>query len=199
MERRPFGPEAWLLDDVGDPAALARGIDARSHAGIVEVVPAATTVLVRCARERHASVGRLLDAVDPLDVDTDRSEPLTIEVTYDGADLVEVATSIGEGVDAVVARHLAGDYRVAFCGFSPGFGYLSGLDPTLQLPRRATPRTRVPAGSVAIASEYSAVYPTASPGGWHLIGSTTTTLWNTDRDPPAELWPGRRVRFRASP
>jgi len=118
---------------------------------------------------------------------------------YDGADLGEVADGTGLTVEEVIARHVAGGYRVEFCGFSPGFGYLSGLDPALHLPRRHTPRTRVPAGAVAIAAGYSAVYPTVSPGGWHVIGTTTATLWNTDADPPAAMWPGRSVRFRRAP
>jgi KipI family sensor histidine kinase inhibitor len=109
---------------------------------------------------------------------------------------VDVARQLGLGVDEVIDRHIAAEYTVAFCGFSPGFGYLSGLDPALHLERRATPRTRVPRGAVAIAAGYSAVYPSASPGGWHLIGSTTTMLWDERADPPAALVPGRRVRFR---
>ena len=98
-------------------------------------------------------------------------------------------------VDAVVAAHAAATYTVAFCGFAPGFAYLTGLPAALRLPRRATPRPRVPAGSVAIAGELSAVYPTASPGGWHLLGRTDVALFDVDRDPPALLTPGTIVRF----
>ncbi len=95
----------------------------------------------------------------------------------------------------VVERHTAPTYRCAFCGFAPGFAYLTGLDPALHLPRRPTPRTRVPAGSVAIAAEYAAVYPSASPGGWHLIGHTDATMWDATRDEPALVRPGTLVRF----
>ena len=91
---------------------------------------------------------------------------VTIDVVYGGPDLVAVAEATGLTVGQVVERHLSGTYTVAFCGFSPGFAYLRGLDPALQIPRRAVPRTRVPAGSVAIAARYSSVYPSASPGGW---------------------------------
>jgi KipI family sensor histidine kinase inhibitor len=199
MRRRPCGPDAWMLDDLDDPAAVARGIIANAHPGIVEVIPAATTVLVRCLRDAHESVGELLDVVQPLETSDDPSDVLTLDVTYDGADLADVAEAAGLTVAGVIARHLAAEYRVAFCGFSPGFGYLRGLDPSLHLPRRATPRTTVRAGSVAIAASFTAVYPTASPGGWHLIGSTTAVLWDTHADPPAAMWPGRRVRFRQAP
>ena len=100
--------------------------------------------------------------------------------------------------DEVVARHTGSSFRVDFCGFAPGFAYLSGLDEALWLPRRSTPRTRVPAGSVAIANVYSAVYPGVSPGGWHLLGTTTTRIWDVDRLPPALLEPGTEVRFVAT-
>ena len=117
---------------------------------------------------------------------------------YDGDDLDAVAAELGLAVDDVIARHVAGTYVADFCGFAPGFAYLSGLDPTLRLPRRATPRTSVPAGSVAIAGPYTAVYPTASPGGWHLLGHTDIELFDPSVDPPALLAPGTRVTFRRS-
>jgi KipI family sensor histidine kinase inhibitor len=99
-------------------------------------------------------------------------------------------------VEEVVARHSAGSYVSAFCGFAPGFAYLSGSDPVLHVSRRSSPRTRIPVGSVAIAGEYSAVYPSASPGGWRLLGRTGTPVWDVERDPPNLLPPGTRVRFR---
>jgi KipI family sensor histidine kinase inhibitor len=116
-------------------------------------------------------------------------------VHYDGADLAEVAKETGLSEREVVRLHANARYAVAFCGFAPGYGYLTGLDPRLHLPRRNTPRTKVPAGSVAIAGEYSAVYPRESPGGWHLIGRTDLVVWDVDRDPPQLLVPGTRVRF----
>ncbi len=98
--------------------------------------------------------------------------------------------------DELVARHSEPRYVVAFCGFAPGFAYLSGLDERLHVARRAEPRTRVPAGSVGIAGEFTGVYPRASPGGWRLLGRTDADLWNLARTPPALLVPGTRVRFR---
>ncbi len=200
MQRRSYGPTAWMLDDVVDPAGLALSISSASLSGVREVIPAESTVVVVCQRSEAAAIGARLDAIDPRPTVVDRGELITIEVVYDGGDLDAVAEATGSSVDEVISRHVAGEYRVAFCGFSPGFAYLSGLDPTLHLPRRSTPRTRVPAGAVAIAAGYSAVYPGMSPGGWHLIGTTTpaiaATLWDTRADPPAVLWPGRFVRFR---
>lgn len=120
-----------------------------------------------------------------------------IPVTYDGPDLVEVARLTGLTVDEVVAAHTGTPWRVAFGGFAPGFAYLVGGDPRLQVPRRETPRTSVPAGSVGLAGEFSGVYPRASPGGWQLIGRTDAVMWDVDRDPPALLAPGATVRFEA--
>jgi len=118
-----------------------------------------------------------------------------IVVRYDGADLAEVAAMTGLDPAEVVRAHTSTLWRVAFGGFVPGFGYLVGGDPRLQVPRRESPRTRVPAGSVALAGEFTGVYPRASPGGWQLIGTTDAVLWDPDRSPPAVLTPGTRVRF----
>jgi KipI family sensor histidine kinase inhibitor len=196
-----MGPHAVLIEDLeADPAGWAAGVRRMALAGVVEVVPAAETVLVVCfdaralaqVRERLTSVR----AVDP--ARTVATAPIEVEVRYDGEDLEFVATAVGLDVDEVVALHNAADYVVAFCGFAPGFGYLRGLDPRLHLPRRATPRTRVPAGSVAIAAEYTAVYPRPSPGGWHLLGSTDRMMFDPDRSPPALFAPGVHVRFVAA-
>jgi KipI family sensor histidine kinase inhibitor len=193
-----MGPHAVLIEDlVADPADWAAGLRRMALAGVVEVIPAAETVLIVCSdrralqpvRERLASVR----AIDP--ARTISSAPIEVEVRYDGEDLESVATAVGLDVDEVVALHTAAAYVVAFCGFAPGFGYLRGLDPRLHLPRRATPRTRVPAGSVAIAAEYTAVYPRPSPGGWHLLGSTDRVMFDPDRSPPALFEPGVHVRF----
>jgi KipI family sensor histidine kinase inhibitor len=118
-----------------------------------------------------------------------------IEVDYDGADLDEVAAATGLSADEVVVAHAGTVFTVAFCGFAPGFAYLTGLPPELHLPRRSSPRTRVPEGSVAIADAFSAVYPRSSPGGWHLLGRTEARLWDLTRDVPGLLQPGDRVRF----
>ena len=116
-------------------------------------------------------------------------------VRYDGPDLADVAELTGLDEAEVVARHTAGSYRSGFCGFAPGFAYLTGLDESLHVPRRDDPRTKVPAGSVGLADEFTAIYPRDSPGGWQLIGSTDITVWDLDRDPPALLVPGTPVRF----
>ncbi len=118
-----------------------------------------------------------------------------VPVVYDGADLGEVAALTGLTPAGVVAAHTGTPWRVAFTGFAPGFGYLEGGDPRLDVPRRAVPRVRVPAGAVGLAGRFSGVYPVESSGGWQLIGRTEAVLWDLDRDPPALLRPGISVRF----
>jgi KipI family sensor histidine kinase inhibitor len=120
---------------------------------------------------------------------------VTLPVRYDGADLDAVAAASSLTASEVVRRHSSATYVAAFCGFAPGFAYLTGLDPALHLPRRSTPRTRVPAGAVAIAGDYTAVYPHPSPGGWHLLGHTDAPVWDVERPRPNLLVPGTRVRF----
>ena len=177
--------------------------------GFIEAIPAAETVMVvfdpsrsaastlgprlRAAAERASTKTNATAIDDP----STRQDPVvvTIPVVYDGPDLHEVARRTGLGVEEVVRRHVAGEYVVSFCGFAPGFAYLSGLDPTLILPRRSLPRTRVPAGSVAVSDRYTSVYPHESPGGWHLLGRSSMVLWDLEREPPALLTPGTRVRF----
>jgi 5-oxoprolinase (ATP-hydrolysing) subunit B len=153
-------------------------------------------VLVSC--DDAATLRRVLTAlgrVVPLDDSVGARDVIEIGVEYDGADLAWVAATCGLTEPAVVALHSAPEYTVAFCGFAPGFGYLRGLDPRLHLPRRSTPRATVPSGSVAIASEFAAVYPRSSPGGWHLLGRTELSLFDPHRDPPSLVAPGTRVRF----
>jgi KipI family sensor histidine kinase inhibitor len=196
MRLLPMGQLAVLVDDVEDPAGWATSFLGLRIAGIVDVVPAARTVLIvaddeaalASARQRASEV--LADGASE-----DSATEIEIEVVYDGPDLPHVADAAGLSADQVVDLHSEATYRVAFCGFAPGFAYLTGLPPELRLPRRSTPRTRVPAGSVAIAFDYAAVYPTESPGGWHLIGSTRAKMFDVDRDPPATLMPGTTVRF----
>ena len=118
-----------------------------------------------------------------------------IQVRYDGEDLDDVAQACGLSVQDVVALHSSVDYTVAFLGFSRGFPYLAGLPERLHLPRRRTPRTRVPAGSVAVARDQCGIYPAASPGGWHLLGTTDQQLFDPTHTPPTPLSPGDRVRF----
>jgi KipI family sensor histidine kinase inhibitor len=172
----------------------------RTHPDVVGVVPGAETVLVVVRRhDALTSVGDWIAALGA-DVRTERAptsgSEVVVDVVYDGVDLEDVAAATGMSVAEVVALHAAGRYRCDFCGFAPGFGYLSGLDQRLVLPRRATPRTSVPAGSVAIAGAYTGVYPSASPGGWLLLGRTDAPLWDLDRDPPALIGPGTTVRFQ---
>ena len=192
-----------------EPAALYRALTRTPPTGALEYVPAARTVLVRfdpaltsaatlsdrIAEAAQTTMTTTGSAAAAPDAPSEAGAVLEIPVHYDGADLDEVARLTGWGVDTVVARHSGALYTVAFCGFAPGFGYLTGLDEALRLPRRAVPRTRVPAGSVAIADVYTAVYPHPSPGGWHLLGHTETAVWDPEREPPALLAPGTRVRF----
>lgn len=165
--------------------------------GIEELIPGARTVLVRFDPLRVSASGLaavLADArVDGAHVPHARE--VTIPVRYDGEDLDDVAALLGVSVEEVVARHLAAEWQVAFSGFAPGFGYAVGSDPLFDVPRRASPRTRVPAGSVALAGHFTGVYPRESPGGWQLIGRTDAAMWDIDRDPPALLSPGTLVRF----
>ena len=118
-----------------------------------------------------------------------------LPVVYDGEDLPEVAARTGLDVAEVVARHTAPEYTVACLGFTAGFAYLEGLDPALHLPRRDSPRARVPAGAVAVAGDQAGVYPRPAPGGWHLLGRTAASVFDEAADPPALLAPGDRVRF----
>lgn len=164
--------------------------------GVVDVVPGERTVLVVAgsAADLDRLAARLPRLPLPQDAESG-ADPVEIPVTYDGADLDEVAELTGLTRGEVARRHCAATYTVAYLGFSPGFGYLTGLDPALHVGRRASPRTSVPAGSVAIADRYAAVYPSRSPGGWRLLGHSPLRLWDVERDPPSLLRPGTRVRF----
>ncbi|GAA0293580.1 allophanate hydrolase subunit 1 [Streptomyces polychromogenes] len=200
MRALVVGREALLLeaDSAGEVAALHAELLRRRDAGelgaVREVVPAARTVLLDGVREPAALGARIARwAVPPL---AEAEGPLvTVPVRYDGPDLAEVAGAWGVGEGEVAALVGGIEFRVAFCGFAPGFGYLTGLPERLWLPRRATPRTAVPAGSLALAGEYAGVYPRSSPGGWQLIGSTDAVLWDPSREPAALFAPGVRVRF----
>ncbi|RSS32142.1 allophanate hydrolase subunit 1, partial [Streptomyces sp. WAC07061] len=200
MRTLVVGREALLVevDTAGEVAALhaelLRRRDAGELGGVREVVPAARTVLLDGVREPGALAARIAGwEVPPL---AEAEGPLvTVPVRYDGPDLAEAAAAWGVA-EREVAELVGGIvFRVAFCGFAPGFGYLTGLPERLWLPRRATPRTAVPAGSLALAGEYAGVYPRSSPGGWQLIGSTDAVLWDPAREPAALFAPGVRVRF----
>lgn len=194
---RRCGDRALLLD-VDDAPGITRALRAFPVPGVLDVVPGAATVLVTHAPDADvAALAPALAAVEPLPADPATAPTVRIDVVYDGGDLHDVAALTGLSVAEVVARHQAAEYEVAFCGFAPGFAYLRGLDPALVVPRLATPRTRVPAGSVAVADTWSAVYPRESPGGWRLLGRTDAVLWDLGRPAPALLAPGTRVRFAA--
>jgi KipI family sensor histidine kinase inhibitor len=196
---RPAGDAALLLQAEGLAARLAAAILTERVAGVLDVVPGARTVLVTIEPGSN-DVGELAGRLLELPLPPDRPGEVAvaeIAVVYDGPDLAEVAQLTGLSTGEVVARHEAGEYTVGWLGFSPGFGYLTGLDPVLaSVPRLNEPRLRVPAGSVAIAGGLAAVYPSTSPGGWRLLGRTSAALWDPGRDPPAILAPGMRVRFR---
>lgn len=196
--------------DVGDAAVLAefedldtvlahfRTLDEARPPGVDEIVPAARTILVRFDRAATSRdrVVRWLRTTEPrTGAPEDTSEHLQISVRYDGPDLEEVAELTGLGVDGVIEAHTGTPWTVAFSGFAPGFGYLTGGAPELHVPRRSTPRTSVPAGAVGLAGEFTGIYPRSSPGGWQLIGSTDERIWDVQRTPPALLRPGVFVRF----
>jgi KipI family sensor histidine kinase inhibitor len=203
MNVLPFGDAALLveLDDLDQVLGLTATIRAQKLDGVLDVVPAARTVLL--VTEPGTPLDPLVRSVTSLSATAEAglagvaTEPVEIDVVYDGPDLVEVARLTGLDEDGVVAAHTGTPWRIAFGGFAPGFAYLTGGDPRLNVARRDEPRTSVPAGSVGLAGEYSGVYPRSSPGGWQLIGHTDAVLWDADRDPPALLQPGGTVRFRA--
>jgi KipI family sensor histidine kinase inhibitor len=180
--------------------SAARALEAARIPHVEDVVPAylALTVFYDSLRisYREVSAG-LLAACDRVADFAKAPTPRThrIPVRYDGPDLDFIARSTGLSVDDVVARHLGRSYTVDLLGFVPGFGYLGELDPALHLPRREQPRPRVSAGSVAIAAAQTAVYPLDTPGGWHIIGSTSTVMFDPARNPPALLAPGDTVKF----
>ncbi|HEY2193073.1 MAG TPA: allophanate hydrolase subunit 1 [Actinomycetospora sp.] len=200
---RPCGDTGLLveLDTLAEVLGLHAALAADPPEGVVDLVPAARTVLLRVrsaadlpgvaqeVRDRRATSPGTREA---------GGEVTEIAVTYDGEDLDEVAAHTGLDHDEILEAHAGRVWTVAFAGFTPGFGYLAPEDgdPRLHVPRRASSRTRVPAGAVGLAGEFSGVYPRESPGGWQLIGRTDHVLWDLERDPPAVLVPGARVRFR---
>ncbi|MFJ1594524.1 allophanate hydrolase subunit 1 [Kitasatospora albolonga] len=213
----PAGPHALLVELADGERAeafhaeLLRRRERGALPGVREIVPGARTVLLDgiedgTGREGRVPAGRgrardrlardlLSWPIPPLR--REERDAVEIPVVYDGPDLEEVAALWGVRADEVPGLHSRTAFRVAFCGFAPGFGYLTGLPERLYVPRRATPRTRVPAGALALAGPYTGVYPRPSPGGWQLIGRMVdpAVLWDPRREPAALLGPGTRVRF----
>ena len=191
MRLLPCGDRAMLLD-CGSREEATGWFTALAD---LDPVLGAQTVLLRGnpAELRAMIAGR---EPEPSGATTEADE-VVIAVTYDGPDLAEVASLTGLDEDEVVAAHTGRAWTVGFCGFAPGFAYLTGGDARLRVPRRATPRANVPAGSVGLAGDFSGIYPRSSPGGWQLIGHTDVDLFDVERDPPALLQPGMRLRFEA--
>lgn len=187
-------------DDLAAALRLVRALSAAPPPGLLELVPAARTILVRfnpvatSARKLSETIRR----VEAVEGELAAAREHVIPVRYDGEDLAVAAELLGLDAAELVRRHQAARWSVAFTGFAPGFGYLIGDDPVFDVPRRSSPRTRIPAGSVGLAGRFSGIYPRESPGGWQLIGRTDVPMWDLDREPPALLAPGDVVRFVAA-
>ena len=195
-----YGEGAYLIHcDGAETLGLLRAID-QQVAGVEEAHGGEASILVQFdpRNPEGANLRQQLRGLQPLPIEA-AAHPVTLPAYYDGEDLGVVAKASDLSVAEVIELHSSATYRVAFCGFMPGFAYLTGLPAQLQLPRRPTPRTRVPAGSIAIAAHYCAVYPVESPGGWHLLGRTLEALFDVEASPPALLAPGTQVRFEVQP
>lgn len=199
MRLLPSGSVALLveLDDLDQVLALYTALCEKRPAGVIDIVPAARTILLLIdpAATDLGEVGRAVRQTHPRTERRATGELVEVPVIYDGEDLEEVGALIGWDADEVVRRHTGDEWTVAFCGFAPGFSYLVGASGRWDVPRRSSPRTTVPAGSVGLAGEFSGIYPRASPGGWQLIGHTELAVFDLYRDPPALLRPGTRARF----
>lgn len=197
---RPVGTRTVLaeLSGLQDVLALQTALLEAPLPGQQDVLAAAETVMVRAESPAAARrIGRALLELDLTAPGEQAGGLVVIDTVYDGEDLAEAGKLTGLGTDGVIAAHTGQVWTVAFAGFAPGFGYMVGENQALEVPRRSSPRTAVPAGSVALAGNYSAVYPRKSPGGWQLIGRTGARMWDLERPEPALASPGHRVQFRA--
>lgn len=204
----PSGPSALLVeaDSLGEVIALRDALEATAPDGVVELVPAARTLLVAIdpvvlPLETAANWVRRTAASTDAAAEALTGPPageIVVEVDYRGDDLAATAELLGVSPEHLVARHTAVAWRVAFIGFAPGFAYLAADDWPFDVPRLDVARTRVPPGAVGLAAGFSGAYPRESPGGWRLVGRTDAALWDPHADPPALLAPGRTVRFRAA-
>jgi KipI family sensor histidine kinase inhibitor len=199
MRLLPSGTTSLLveLDDLDAVLALYSALLDERPEGVVDVVPAARTLLLVTDPEQTslAAVGDAVRRTTPRRDRRSSGELVELPVVYDGADLRDVAQLVGCETDEVVRRHTAQEWTVAFCGFAPGFGYCTSTTWPWDVPRRSSPRTTVPPGSIALAGPFSGVYPRESPGGWQLLGRTGVAVFDLSRDPAALLRPGNRVRF----
>lgn len=202
-----YGDQALLLqfDSTAEVLAWTEAVQKAELPGVLDIVPASRTVLIKLAgpqyqaptRQRISKLTLTPEAVAGVAAPSADDIDLVIDVVYDGPDLHEVARLTGLTPAQVIAAHTGAPWRVAFGGFAPGFAYLDSGDGHLQVPRRSEPRTKVPAGAVGLAGEFSGIYPRESPGGWQLIGRTDAVLWDVERPTPALLTPGMWVEFRA--
>jgi len=185
---------ASLTETVGVRAALDRA----PIPGVTDAASGARTVMLHFdpALTTRAAVEAAALALEPgPELAAADAAAVEIPVVYDGDDLADTAALLGLTADELIAAHTGRTWVCAFGGFAPGFGYLVSAAPSLEVPRLATPRTRVPAGAVGLAGEFSGIYPRESPGGWRLIGRTAAAMWDLARNPPALLSAGTRVRF----
>ncbi|MFJ7076377.1 5-oxoprolinase subunit PxpB [Streptomyces sp. NPDC098781] len=199
MRALPVGDHALLVEVASGEEAQALHTEllrrrAEGSLSVREIVPAARTVLLDGLTDPARLASELTHAEVP-PAPARARDVVELPVHYDGPDLADVAAHWGVSSQEVAQIHAGTEFSVAFCGFAPGFGYLTGLPERYDVPRRATPRTAVPAGAVALAGPYTGVYPRSSPGGWQLIGTTDAVLWDHTRVPAALLSPGTRVRF----
>ncbi len=200
MNLLTYGDRALMLEvaDTDEVIGWTAAIRGAELAGVADLVPGAQTVLViGDAPQTIPRLQQALRALSPTETTSlDDGHVVEVPVIYNGPDLDDIAQLTGLEADTVIEAHTGTPWKVAFGGFAPGFAYLIGGDARLEVPRRDTSRTKVPAGAVGLAGAFSGIYPRSSPGGWQLLGHTDLPMWDVARDPPALLQPGTRVQFR---